>query len=31
VDLDLKNPAEESEWVASWLLDEKFWNVSGLL
>jgi hypothetical protein len=31
VDLDLKNPPEEWEWVASWLLNEKCWNEGGLL
>jgi hypothetical protein len=31
VDLDLKNPAEEWAWVASWLLNVECWNVGGLL
>ena len=31
VDLDLKNPAEEWAWVASWSLNVKCWNVGRLL
>ncbi len=29
--LDFKNPPEEWAHVASWLLNEKCWNVGGLL